>query len=252
MIILTTGTDMTGRGTTTPMTDMLTHGQEQRPASGGTQALLRLIAWMSPAFPIGAFSYSAGLEQAVVDGSVGNAASLQDWLSGSIAEGTVWNDAVLLAESYRAAEDVERLEAVASLAEAMAGSRERQMETMLQGEAFIAAASAWRTGGDDIIPMRMAYPVAVGAVAGAHATGLEPAIAAYLHATASNQVSVAIRCGVLGQRAGVAVLAALEGEISAVAGRAAASSLDDLGSAGILADIAGFRHETLTSRLFRS
>ncbi|PYE45312.1 urease accessory protein [Rhizobium sp. PP-F2F-G20b] len=242
---------MTKKGTTIPMTDMLTHGQKQPSASGGTQALLRLITWMSPAFPIGAFSYSAGLEQAVADGSVADAASLQDWLSGAIAEGAVWNDAVLLAESYRAAEDVQRLHAVAALAEAMAGSRERQMETMLQGEAFIAAASAWPTVGGDM-PLCMAYPVAVGAVAGAHATGAEPAIAAYLHATASNQVSVAIRCGVLGQRAGVAVLAALEGEIAATAARAAASSLDDLGSAGLLADIAGIRHETLPSRLFRS
>ncbi|WP_425530864.1 urease accessory protein UreF [Ferranicluibacter rubi] len=233
------------------MTDMLKDGQKQPSASGGTQALLRLITWMSPAFPIGAFSYSAGLEQAVADGSVADAASLQDWLSGAIAEGAVWNDAVLLAESYRATEDVQRLNAVASLAEAMAGSRERQMETMLQGEAFIAAASAWPTVGDDML-LRMAYPVAVGAVAGAHATGAEPAIAAYLHATASNQVSVAIRCGVLGQRAGVAVLAALESEIAATAVRAAASSLDDLGSAGLLADIAGIRHETLPSRLFRS
>lgn len=243
---------MTEKGTTTPMSDMLKDGQKQPSASGGTQALLRLITWMSPAFPIGAFSYSAGLEQAVADGSVADAASLQDWLSGSIAEGAVWNDAVLLAESYRAVGEVERLHAVASLAEAMAGSRERQMETMLQGEAFVAAALAWPTGLSDDMPERMAYPVAVGAVAGAHATGAEPAIAAYLHATASNQVSVAIRCGVLGQRAGVAVLAALEGEIAATAARGAASSLDDLGSAGLLADIAGIRHETLPSRLFRS
>lgn len=246
-----TRTDMTTKGTAIPMTDLLTDGANQTGRGGETQALLRLITWMSPAFPIGAFSYSAGLEQAVVDGSIADAAALQDWLSGALAEGTGWNDAVLLAESYRAAGDPERRDAVAALADAMAGSRERQMETMLQGEAFLAAAAAWPTAGDDM-PSRMAYPVAVGAVAGAHATGLEPALAAYLHATASNQVSVAIRCGVLGQRAGIAVLAALECEIAATAARAAASSLDDLGSAALLADIAALRHETLTSRLFRS
>ena len=93
---------------------------------------------------------------------------------------------------------------------------------------------------------------AVGAVAGAHRTGLEPALAAYLNATASNAVSVAIRCGVTGQRDGVGVLAGLEGTISAVAACAARGSLDDLGSAAIMADIASLRHETLHSRLFRS
>ncbi|TCM58309.1 urease accessory protein [Rhizobium sp. PP-F2F-G48] len=244
------------KGIAIPMTDILASARvekmEKPPASGGTQALLRLMSWLSPAFPIGAFSYSSGLEQAVADGGVADAASLQDWLSGALAQGAGWNDAVLLAESYRAAGEVERLHAVAALAEAMAGSQERQMETMLQGEAFLAAASAWPTGNEDRLPERVAYPVAVGTVAGLHGAGLEPAIAAYLHASASNQISVAIRCGVLGQRAGVAVLAALETEIAVTAARAAASSLDDLGSAGILADIAGVRHETLASRLFRS
>lgn len=274
------------RVTVTRMTDMAYKDRASLPSAGDTRALLRLIAWMSPAFPVGAFSYSSGLEQAVADGGVSDAASLQDWLSGALAGGTSWNDAVLLAESYRAAGDAARLHAVAALAEAMAGSRERQMETMLQGEAFVAAASAWSSGlshlrrereaascpdgpddqdhkpfhepqksgqvPDDPMTGRVAYPVAVGAVAGAHATGIEPAIAAYLHAAMSNQVSVAIRCGVLGQRAGVAVIAALEEEIAEAAEAAAASSLDDLGSAGILADIAGIRHETLTSRLFRS
>ncbi|WP_082366784.1 urease accessory protein UreF [Ensifer adhaerens] len=217
-----------------------------------TQALLRLVTWLSPAFPVGAFSYSNGLEQAVHDGHVTDAESLRLWLETLLRHGSGWNDAVLLAEAYRAFDDPARLALVIELAESMAASRERHMETMLQGEAFLAAARHWPHPVLDRLGDGVAYPVAVGAVAGAHATGLEPAIAAYLHASVSNAISVAIRCGVTGQRDGVGLVAALEPTIAAVAREAEAASLENLGSATITADISSLRHETLHSRLFRS
>lgn len=219
---------------------------------GGTQALLRLVTWLSPAFPVGAFSYSGGLEQAVHDGLVTNAPGLTRWLKTLVQHGSSWNDAVLLAESYRACGDAPRLAAVRELAEALAGSRERHMETMLQGDAFLTAAAHWPHPLLETLTGVVAYPVAVGAVAGAHRTGLEPALAAYLHSTASNLVSVAIRCGVTGQTHGVGVLAGLEPVIAETAARASVSTLDDLGSATITADISALRHEILHSRLFRS
>lgn len=217
-----------------------------------TQALLRLVTWLSPAFPVGAFSYSSGLEQAVHDGIVTDAAGLFSWLETVIRYGSGWNDALLFAESYRAVNDGVRLAAVAELAEALAGSRERHTETMLQGQAFLTAARSWPHPVFDALPETVAYPVAVGVAAGAHETGLEPALAAYLNASVSNAVSVAIRCGVAGQRDGVGVIAALEPVIAATAGKAVGASLDDLGSATIVADISALRHETLHSRLFRS
>lgn len=217
-----------------------------------SRALLRLMAWLSPAFPVGAFSYSGGLEQAVHEGQVRDCESLQAWLTTVLTHGSQWNDAVLLAEAYRVCDDAERLGAVTELAEALAGSSERYRETMLQGEAFLAASSAWKHPIHDRIGGNAAYPVAVGMVAGAHGTGLEATLAAYLHAAASNLVSVAIRCGVAGQRDGVAVLAAIETTVADVAAGAATSTLDDLGSVAMLADIASLRHETLGSRLFRS
>lgn len=217
-----------------------------------TQALLRLVTWLSPAFPVGSFSYSSGLEQAVHDGLVASADDLRLWLETLMHRGTLWNDALLLAESYKSRDDAPRLTAVAELAEALAGSRERHMETMLLGEAFVAAARPWPHPVLDMLAAQTAYPVAVGAVAGAHGTGLEPALAAFLNASASNAISVAIRCGVTGQRDGVGVLAGLEKTVATVAARAARGSLDNLGSAAIMADIASLRHENLHSRLFRS
>lgn len=221
-------------------------------AMAETVDLLRLMTWLSPAFPVGAFSYSGGLEQVVADGDVRDAETLRDWLESLLAHGNLWNDAVLFAEAHRAAGDADRLAEVAALAEALSGSAERYRETMLQGEAFLAAAASWphpvlnRLGG------AAAYPVAVGAVAAAHGVVAEAGLAAYLHAVASNLVSVAIRCGVIGQRHGVAVLAALEARIVTLAGAAAGATLDDLGAVTMRAEIASLRHETLPTRLFRS
>ncbi len=216
------------------------------------QALLRLTAWLSPAFPIGSFAYSGGLERAVADGLVKDAVMLRRWLETLTGNGSVWNDAVLFAESHRGHEDADRLSELAELAEALAGSRERHQETMLLGEAFLIAAQAWP---DDVfgrLPKKAAYPVAVGSVTGAHGIQLEKALAAFLHAYLSQSVSAGIRLGVAGQKDGVAILAGLEEHAIDIAARAARSSLDDLGSATVQADIAGLRHETQQTRLFRS
>ncbi|WP_454850657.1 urease accessory protein UreF [Rhizobium binxianense] len=219
---------------------------------GELQALLRLTAWLSPAFPVGSFAYSGGLERAVHDGLVKDAASLGNWIETLIANGTAWNDAVLLAESHRSHAEAGRLAKAAELAEALAGSRERHQETMLLGEAFLAAARAWPDGIFDRLPARAAYPVAVGAVSGAHGIPLGQALAMFLHAYASQAVSAGIRLGVAGQKDGVGILAGLEGCIARIAERAARSTLEDLGSATVQADIAGLRHEVQQTRLFRS
>ncbi|WP_245429037.1 urease accessory protein UreF [Phyllobacterium phragmitis] len=216
------------------------------------QVLIRLLTWLSPAFPVGAFSYSHGLERAIHDGLIGDRQTLSDWLSDLLSHGSGWNDAVLFAESFRQVTDGGEPDEVAGLAEALAGSRERHMETMLQGGAFLKAAAAWphqvlqRLEGD------VAYPIAVGAVAGAHGVGLEAALAAYLHAFASNLIQGAVRLVPLGQSDGVATLAALEHVILDLAARAAGSTLDDLGSAAIMSDIMAMQHETQYSRVFRS
>jgi urease accessory protein len=216
------------------------------------QALLRLTAWLSPAFPVGSFAYSGGLERAVADGLVRDADMLRRWLQTLIGNGSVWNDAVLFAASHRGFADGDRVAGLAELAAALAGSRERHQETMLLGEAFLTAAQAWPNEVLSRLPKKAAYPVAVGAVTGAHGIALEKALAAFLHAYVSQAVSAGIRLGVAGQKNGVAILAGLEEHVMDIAARAARSSLDDLGSATVQADIAGLRHETQQTRLFRS
>lgn len=215
-------------------------------------ALLRLMTWLSPAFPVGAFSYSHGIEQAIHQGLIRDRQSLQDWLIDLLHEGSGWNDAVLFVQSHRTAENGTDFSEIADLAEALAGSRERHMETMLQGEAFLSAARAWPNPVLGKLPAQVASPVAVGAIAGAHGIELEAALCAFLHGFISNLVQGAVRLVPLGQRDGVAILAGLEEDIQSCSRKAAKSSLAELGACAIVSDITAMRHETQYSRVFRS
>jgi urease accessory protein len=222
-------------------------------------ALYRLMTWLSPAFPVGAFSYSSGIEWAVEAGDITDAASLRDWLASMLADGPGFCDGVFLAQAHRATSthDDAGLREIAELASAFVPSRERQLETSSQGRAFIEIArSAWNCDGlDDMIAHcngAMVYPVAVGIVSSAHKIPLAPTMHAFFHALASNWISAGARLVPLGQTDSQRVLAWLEPVVVATAKRALEASLDDLGSATFRADLAGMRHETQYTRLFRS
>lgn len=222
------------------------------PDASQPTALLRLMAWLSPAFPVGSFSYSHGLERAVHDGLVNDAEELREWLAALIEYGSAWNDAVLSCEAMRRSETGGDLAELAELAEALAGSAERHLESTLQGRAFAEAAGAWPNEVLASLPEKCPYCIAVGALAGALRLPRVEALAAFLQAFCSNLVQAAIRLGVTGQSDGVKTLASLEPLIASTAERAVLSSLDDLGSATLMSEIAAMRHETQYSRLFRT
>jgi urease accessory protein len=209
---------------------------------------LTLLSWLSPAFPAGGFAYSAGLE-AAAHRSIASLDDLQGWLSGQIENGPMWNDAVLVAQAWRICSDDEALHGLAALARAMASSAERLTEMDGQGTSFADACAPWIS---TQLARDLPYSVALGAAAGRAGPGLEQTLAAFLHAFAVNQLQAAIRLSLTGQSGAARILAALSPVVAQAAIRAAASTLDDLGSAGILADIAAMRHETLETRLFRS
>ena len=224
-----------------------------------TAALYRLMTWLSPSFPVGAFSYSSGIEWAVEAGDITGAAALHDWLAAVLTDGAGFCDAVFLAQTHRAvsSHDDAALRDIAELAAAFVPSRERQLETSTQGRAFIdASRAAWSCDGlEEVIAAcgdRIVYPVAVGLVSAAHGILLEPALHAFLHAVVSNWISAGSRLIPLGQTDSQRVLAQLEPDVAATARRAISASLDDLGSATFRADLASLRHETQYTRLFRS
>jgi urease accessory protein len=207
-----------------------------------------LLAWLSPAFPTGAFAYSHGLEWAIEAGDARDEAALRAWLEDVLRHGAGRADAILLRHAWRAP-DGAALDAIAQLAAALSPSRERRQETLDQGDAFLRAAAPW---GAPAFAGRVAYPVAVGAVAARHGVPEEAACAGFVHAFAANLVSAAVRLVPLGQSAGLRVLAALEGVILGVADETRGLGLDEIGGACFRSDIAASRHETQYTRLFRT
>jgi urease accessory protein len=222
-------------------------------------ALYRLMTWLSPSFPVGAFSYSSGIEWAVEAGDIGDAPSLQGWLSALLSDGAGFCDAVFLCHAWRAAcaSDDETLAAAAELAAAFTPSRERHLETTAQGRAFVEiAAATWTcdalTRLTHVFPGPIAYPVAVGTVAAGHGVPLAWSLHAFLHAQTANWISAGVRLIPLGQTDSQRVMAALESIVAATTARALEASLNDIGSATFRADLASMRHETQYTRLFRT
>lgn len=224
--------------------------------------LQRLLTWLSPAFPVGAFSYSHGLEAAVEAELVADRETLADWVKTIVTTGSGRIDAALFRASWDAvgAGDPDGLNWALERGDALQATSELGLETTAQGAAFLSAAARhWPHAAIDnvcermqVLDRRIAYPVAVGSVAAAHEVPLLPALDAYLHAFAANIVSAGVRLVPLGQSDGLHVLANLEPVVVATARAALDRTLEDLGSAAFMVDWASSIHETQYTRLFRS
>ena len=221
---------------------------------------LRLASWFSPAFPIGAFSYSHGIERAVEAGEIADETSLGHWIDLLLRFGSGRNEATLFACAYAAVDDADAFVEVAAEAAALRPSAELALESEALGAAFVRAVGAgWparaldrakRWLDDAAIPWTA--PVAAGACSAIHGLPRPTATTFHLHAFASNLVSAGVRLVPLGQSAGLRVVASLEATLAAAAAAAAHARLDDLGGATPGAEIGSIQHETQYTRLFRS
>lgn len=221
-------------------------------ASLSDDGFLKLLTWLSPAFPTGGFAYSHGIEWAVESGDAKSTAGIVGWICDILEGGSGRTDAILLRAAHRAADDAAALADVAELAAALPGCRERHLETTAQGNAFLLAARAWPHPVLAHLTCDVAYPVAVGAIAAAHSIAEDRATLGFLHTFAANLVSAAVRIIPLGQQAGLRILAALEPVLVAVAEESRSLTLEDIGSGAIRADLAAMHHETQYTRLFRT
>lgn len=217
-------------------------------------ALYRLMTWLSPSYPVGAYSYSHGVEYAVEARLVRDRETLCDWVAQAAVHGAGLSDAALLAAAYRGTAP---LEDIVALANAWRGTAETALESRAQGAAFLAATrAAWPHPALDEFALRWRgeamLPVIVGVAAKAHGVPLDAALTAYLHAFATNLVSAGMRLIPLGQTEGQRAIAALEPAIAAAVRAALTAPLDDIGTAAPTIDWCSMRHETQYTRLFRS
>ncbi len=222
-------------------------------------ALYRLLAWLSPSYPVGSFSYSHGLEWLVEEGSIHSLDTLTLWLSDILHHGSGTHDAILLSHSWRAAHanDIPQLLHIHALANSFAASRERKLESQSQGDAFAdITCRTWE--GPSLEKLRIlsddpiSYPVAIGIAAADHTIDLTLTLECFLHSAASNLISAGLRLIPLGHSDGQRCLRALEPVLADCAKHALHADLQDLGGSAFMADIAAMKHETQYTRLFRS
>jgi len=240
-------------GTATTMTTNL-------PVTGPD--LLRVLAWFSPSFPVGAFSYSHGIEYAVEAGLVEDLKGLVGWVEGAVTRGAGRVDAALFCAAYHAVADDDEAGLVWAIerGDVMRSTRELAVESFGQGEAFLETIRAtWpQPRLDRLVEIargqqrRLAYPIAAGAAVAAHGVPIAMALPAYLHALAANLVSAGVRLIPLGQTDGQRAIAALEPIVLEAATAALTRPREDLGSAAPMVDWASMQHETQYTRLFRS
>jgi urease accessory protein len=236
-------------------------------------ALYRLLAWSSPGYPTGAFSYSHGLEWAVETGEVKNLQGLLDYVTAVLSRGGAWVDGVLFAHAWHATPTADgalsalpgpatlaTLDSLTQLAAAFRGSSETALESRQQGGAFLdVTRKAWPHPILEAFAARqaqtatpVAHCIAVAVACAAHEIPLAPALHAYLHAVAANLVSAGARLIPLGQTQAQIAIAQLAPVITDIADRAQTMSLDDLGTAAPAIELCSLRHETQYTRLFRS
>jgi urease accessory protein len=219
--------------------------------------LLPLLTWMSPAYPVGGFAFSHGLEWSVETGDVCDRGGLEAYVRTALETGGGWCDLVFLAAAWRAARagDATALDEIADLAAAWRGSAETALEARHQGAAFARATCAAFPGTplDALAERRsgeIAFPVAVGAAT--IGAPLDAALIAYAQGFAANLVSAGVRLIPLGQTDGLLALAALAPIVKSAARAAQETPLDALSTSALRIDLASMRHETQYTRLFRS
>ena len=220
-----------------------------------TDDLYRLLSWLSPSYPVGAFSYSHGLEHAVETGRVATAEDVSAWVSTVLLQGTGRVDGVLFREAYSAVAGAnwDHLDHVIELGNAFQATSEFALETRAQGNAFVTATlAAWPADALTRIEDGAVYPVAVAVACAAHGIDLKTALHGYFHAFSANLVSAAVRLVPLGQTDGQRAIATLSDAVTRAQDQALTIPLDNIGSAAPLIDLASMHHETQYTRLFRS
>ena len=223
---------------------------------------LRLQTWLSPAFPVGGYSFSHGLETAIEKGLLDDRYSLIDWLEADISHGTGHVEVIFLAAAWRAVteQNADALVEAADFAAALRATSEFSLESGTQGTAFLSTVmKVWPSEvlvkavnllrASDITPV---LPIAVGIACAAERISLEQTAPQYLQAWSANLINAAVRAIPLGQTDGQHIVAALETRIAECASKAVNCSLDDVGSATLMIDVMSMHHETQYTRIFRS
>ncbi len=220
-------------------------------------ALLNLLQLASPSLPVGAYSYSEGLEILVEQGAIASRESLQNWLERSLQGGAVRIEAAVMLRAYRAAEagDREALSYWNAWASAARESEELRSASWQMGSALRRLLVAMQPQLEPVLTAcgnPCNFAIAFGIAAEHWHVSPEAAILGYLHSWASNLIGAGVKLIPLGQTAGQVLLLDLHPHLMAAAGELLTLADDDLYSCSWGLALASMQHETQYTRLFRS
>ena len=239
------------------------------------QALLRLLQLTSPALPVGAYSYSEGLETLVDQGVVVTAAALVAWLEQELTYGLVAIDGAAVSLAHQAfaqaglsepgdqgplgvtrAVSRSGIAALNHQLSALRDSEEARQQSWAMGRALVRMATHLHP---DLKPWLSAagtpcnFAVAFGLVAARWEIEAQAAVLGYLHSWAANLITSAVKLIPLGQTVGQQMLLKLYPALETTCDRClAATTLDDLSLSSWGTSLATMQHEALYTRLFRS
>ncbi|KAF0137910.1 MAG: urease accessory protein [Xanthobacteraceae bacterium] len=202
---------------------------------------LRLTQLLSPAFPIGAFAHSQGLEWAIAERRVQDGAAMQDWIAAVIERGSGFADVVFLSMGRRPRAD---LAALADLYDAYLPAPGRRLEAAELGRGFRALT-------DPSAP-ELPYVLALAHETAALTVPEVEVLALFLQSVAAQLLSVAVRFMPMGQGEAQRILAALAPVIADAAKKASGAGEEALLTFTIGADIAAMAQEHMETRIFRS
>jgi len=227
--------------------------------SDPTLALVRLLQLASPALPIGAYSYSQGLEWAASMGEVRDAATARTWIASALEHSIAPGEAAVAWRAMNAAqaEDWPELSEWNDWFRVSRETAELRAETEQMGTSLLKLASDLevidtpaRAAASTLSPITL--PGAYALIVRGFSVPVESALAAYVWSWLENQVLAAIKTIPLGQLAGQRLLLDLGARIPAAVTIARSLAAADVSSFAPGLALASSQHETQYSRLFRS
>ena len=219
-------------------------------------ALLKLLQLASPAMPVGAYSYSEGIETLVDTGAIASSQSLKHWLLQELKYGAIRIEAAVMVRAYKAAMgDVAALVYWNHWLSAIRETEELRQQSWQTGRSLMRLLLELQPQLADVIddvgnPCNFA--IAFGIAAAHWNINISAAILGYLHSWATNLITAGIKLIPLGQTAGQQLLLELHTNIINATEEILALEDDDLSTCGWGLSLASMAHETQYTRLFRS
>jgi urease accessory protein len=217
-----------------------------------TEKLARLLQLASPALPVGAYSYSQGLEAAIEAGAVRDAAGAERWIGDILDHSLATMEAPLFLRlcSAWASGDVAAAERWNALFLASRDTAELRAETAQMG--YSLAKLLPQLGAGEVPLGEPSFPASFAHAAASWQIDPHEALVAYLWSWAENQVLAAVKALPLGQTDGQRMLFYIGEKLDAIASGAARLDDDAIGAFVPGLALLSSRHETQYSRLFRS